>query len=316
MIEDRHSSPQDQRMLGLVMRLGSVAGFSTMALFVKLASERGVRLPEIMFWRQFAAIPVVMLWAWIGPGLASLKTERFGAHARRALLGTTGMFFTLGGVVLLPLAEVTTISFTVPIFSTILGAVILKEAVGIHRWSAVVIGFVGMLIMIQPGSGSFPLKGALAALTGAMMVAVIGTQLRDLGRTEAPTTTAFYFSLLASIILGVLNLMPMPGAAKEALAWGAGGHDFTLWLVIVMTGVAGGIGQIMLTGSLRYAPISTVVGMDYTGLIWSTLYGWLIWKILPGPWTWVGAPIIIASGLYIAWREHRLSVERVGDVVI
>ncbi len=302
-------------MLGLLMRLGSVLAFSTMALFVKLASQRGVRLPELMFWRQFAAIPAVLLWTWLGPGLASIKTKRFGAHLRRSLTGTIGMVFTFGAVVLLPLAEATTIGFMVPIFSTMLAALLLQEKVGWHRWSAVLLGFAGVYIMIQPGSGGFPLKGALVGLTGAVIVAAIGIQLRDLGRTEQPTTSVFYMSLLASIFLGALHVLPLPGHVGQLLSWGGGAHDTGLWFMILMTGVIGAIGQITLTASLRYAPVSTVVGMDYSGLIWSTLYGWLIWGILPATSTWIGAPLIIASGLYIAWREHTLHIERNKDVL-
>ncbi len=287
-----------------------------MSLFVKLASESGIRLPEIMFWRQLWAIPVVLVWIALGPGLASLRTRRFGAHARRSRLGTTGMVFTFGSVDLLPLAESMTLSFTVPIFATILSALVLGERVGIHRWSAVIIGFIGVLIVIQPGSGGFPVKGAIVGLIAAMIVSIISIQIRDLGRTEPPATTAFYFSLLASILLGALHLIPFPGRIGEALAWAPGAHSGYQWGVIAMTGLTGGLGQIALTASLRFAPVSTVVGMDYTGLIWSTVYGWLIWQVLPSHSTWLGAPIIVASGLYIAWREHRLSIARAGDVAV
>lgn len=303
-------------MLALAFRLGAVFGLSTMSMVVKLASESGIRLPEIMFWRQFTAIPVVLVWVLFSGGLASLKTDRFWAHLRRSFLGATGMFFTFGSIVLLPLAEATTLGFTVPIFATILSALVLREHVGIHRWAAVIIGFVGVLIVIQPGSGGFPLKGALVGLTAALMVAIISIQLRDLGRTETPTTTVFYFSLLSSMMLLALHLAPLPEPLESAIAWGAPGHTGYQWMLICALGLCGGLGQIALTASLRYAPVSTVVGMDYTSLIWSTVYGWLIWSVLPGTSTWAGAPIIIASGLYIAWREHRLSIEKPREMAV
>lgn len=297
-------------MLALAYRLAAIAGLSTMSMVVKMASESGIRLPEIMFWRQFTAIPVVLVWVMFSGGLASLKTSRFWAHFRRSFLGATGMFFTFGSIVLLPLAEATTLGFTVPIFATILSAIVLREQVGIHRWAAVIIGFVGVLIVIQPGSGGFPLKGAMVGLAAALMVAIISIQVRDLGRTETPTTTVFYFSLLSSMMLLFLHLAPLPSPIEEAIAWGSASHSSYQWMLIFALGICGGLGQIALTASLRYAPVSTVVGMDYTSLIWSTLYGWLIWNMLPGTSTWMGAPIIIASGLYIAWREHRLSIEK------
>ncbi|MEY3906548.1 MAG: hypothetical protein RIR59_1371 [Pseudomonadota bacterium] len=301
-------------MRALGLRLLAVFGLSSMSLFVKLASESGIRLPEIMFWRQFAAIPVVLIWVLCTTGLISLKTQRFGAHLRRSFLGAAGMAFTFGSIVLLPLAEATTLGFTIPIFATLLSALILRERVGMHRWGAVILGFVGVVIVIQPGSGGFPLTGAIVGLIAAFMVGVISLQLRDLGRTEAPPTTVFYFSLLSSMMLLALHLAPLPKGLADAVAWGAGAHDLRQWLIICGLGLCGGLGQIALTASLRYAPVSTVVGMDYTSLIWSTLYGWLIWGVMPGETTWAGAPIIIASGLYIAWREHRLSIAKPREI--
>lgn len=295
-------------MLALGMRLFSILALSTMSLLVKLASESGIRLTEIMFWRQFAAIPVALIWVAATAGFASLHTQRFGAHLRRSFLGVTGMVFTFGSVILLPLAEATTLGFTVPIFATILSALVLREQVGVHRWAAVILGFIGVLIVIQPGSGGFPLKGALVGLISALIIGVISIHLRDMGRTEAPATTVFYFSLLSSTMLLALHLAPLPDTVSQMVAWGPGSHSSAQWLLILGLGLCGGLGQIALTASLRYAPVSTVVGMDYTSLIWSTLYGFAVWGVLPSHATWVGAPIIIASGLYIAWREHRLAI--------
>lgn len=295
-------------MLALGMRLLSVFALSTMSMLVKLASESGIRLTEIMFWRQFAAIPVALTWVALTAGLSTLRTQRFGAHLRRSFLGVTGMVFTFGSVILLPLAEATTLGFTVPIFATLLSALVLREHVGIHRWAAVIIGFIGVLIVIQPGSGGFPLKGALVGLTSALIIGIISIHLRDMGRTEAPATTVFYFSFLSSMMLLALHLAPLPPHVSQMVAWGPSGHSGHQWLLIAGLGLCGGLGQIALTASLRYAPISTVVGMDYTSLIWSTIYGWAIWGVLPSSWTWAGAPLIIASGLYIAFREHRLAI--------
>lgn len=290
------------------MRLLSVFGLATMSMLVKLASESGIRLTEIMFWRQFAAISVALTWVALTTGFVALRTQRFGAHLRRSLLGVVGMVFTFGSIILLPLAEATTLGFTVPIFATLLSALFLQEQVGAHRWAAVILGFIGVLIVIQPGSGGFPLKGALVGLSSALIIGVISLHLRDMGRTEAPATTVFYFSLLSSTMLLALHLAPLPENLSQMVAWGPGNHSLHQWLLIAGLGLCGGLGQIALTASLRYAPISTVVGMDYTSLFWSALYGWAIWGVLPGASTWAGAPLIIASGLYIAFREHRLAI--------
>lgn len=281
---------------GLALRFLSIVLLSTMVAMVKLVSERGVDLVEAMFFRQALAVPAILVWVLLGPGLPSLRTKRIGKHFTRTLFGVAGMFGTLGAVTLLPLAEATTLQFTVPIFATILSALLLKEVAGLHRWAAVLVGFVGVLIVVQPGkSGHFPLFGGLVGLYASAAVALIAIQLRSLGKTEAATTTAFWFSLLSVPLLGLIY----PFYAQA--------HDPLTWLLLAGIGIVGGVGQIALTAALRWAPVSTVVPMDYSGLIWATLYGWLLFGVLPVSSTWLGAPLIIGSGLYIVWREHKLN---------
>ena len=285
----------ENRLRALGLRLFGISCLSVMTVLIKLASEAGVKLPEIMFWRQGLAVPVVLVWVLFGPGLVSLRTQRFGAHLSRSALGLTSMALNFGAIILLPLAEQTTLGFAVPVFATILSALILKETVGKHRWSAVFAGFVGVLVVVQPGGGHLPPLGAAVGLTSAVMISFTSLQIRQMGRTEAAATTVFWFSFLSVLPLSLL------------LPFFITAHDGREWLLLAGIGVLGGIGQIGLTGALRLAPVSTVLGMDYVALIWSTLFGWLIWSHVPGPATWIGAAIIIGSGLYIAWREHHLS---------
>jgi len=282
-------------LFALGLRLIAVACLATMGALIKLASTRGVHLIEILFFRQLLAVPVALAWACAGPGIASLRTRRIGAHITRTGFGITGMVFNFGAVLLMPLAEATTLQFTVPIFATILSALLLKEVAGIHRWSAVILGFIGVLIVVQPGNGHFPLYAGAVGLMAAFMVAAISLQLRELGRTETATTTVFWFSLLSVPALGLVY----PFFAQA--------HDPFTWLLLLGIGLVGGLGQIALTAALRWAPVSVVVPMDYSALIWATLYGWLLFGMLPGTSTWLGAPLVIASGLYIVWREARLS---------
>ncbi len=294
-----NTAPQtERRLLGMGVRLLAVAFLSLMLALVKLASDAGIGLAEIIFWRQALALPVILLWICAGPGLASLKTRRFSVHVRRSFFGVSGMVFNFGAVLLLPLAEATAIGFMMPIFATLLSMVLLHEHVGVHRWSAILLGFAGVLIVIQPGSGHIPLGGALAGLAAAMIIALVSIQIRDLGRTEGAATTAFWFSFLTSVPLAL------------ALPWIASPHTGSEWLMLVVIGTVGGIGQLLLTASLRYAPVSTVIGMDYSSLIWTTILGWMLWHQFPTLSTWFGAPLIVASGLYIAWREHKLSIDR------
>lgn len=288
----------DRILTGIGLRLFAIACLATMAACIKLVEARGASLVEILFYRQFFAVPLVLAWLAIGPGLRTIRTQRIGAHIGRTVVGLTGMVFNFGAIVLLPLAEATTLQFTVPIFATILGALVLREGVGRHRWAAVAVGFAGVLIVAQPGGGHFPLYGTAVGLTAAFLVAIIAIQLRQLGKTEAAGTTVFWFS--------VLSLPPL----LVAYAFDIRPHDLTTFALLGATGVIGGIGQLALTASLRFAPVSTVVPMDYSSLVWATLYGWLFFAVLPTPATWLGAPFIIASGLYIVWRERKRQQEK------
>jgi drug/metabolite transporter (DMT)-like permease len=284
----------DRVLTGLALRLFAIACLSTMSALIKLAETRGAGLVETMFHRQLWAVPLVTAWVAAGPGLRSIRTERFGAHVGRTAVGLTGMVFTFGAVLLLPLAEATTLQFTVPIFATLLGALVLKEPTGWHRWGAVIIGFLGVLVVAQPGSGHFPLFGAVVGLLAALFVAIVAILLRQIGRTESAGTTVFWFSTLSVLPLGILYAFQLKA------------HDPLTWAILVAIGLVGGVGQLALTGAVRFAPVSAVVPMDYSGLVWATLYGWLLFGVLPTPYTWMGAPIIIASGLYIVYRERRL----------
>ena len=283
-------------MLGIAMRLLAVLLLSTLSALIKVAEARGANLAEIMFFRQGCAIPVVLAYMAItGPGLGAIKSHAFRGQVIRAAIGLTGMSFNFGAVMLLPLAEATTLAFTVPIFATILGALVLKEPTGWHRWGAVVVGFLGVLIVTQPGSGHFPIGGALVGLTSAVFVAIVAIQLRQIGKVDQPVTTVFWFSLLSMVPMGLIY----PFYAQP--------HDATTFAVFIGMGLVGGLGQIAFTAALKYAPVSAVMPMDYSSLIWATLYGWLLFGMLPTPWTWVGAPVIIVSGLYIVWRERRVA---------
>jgi drug/metabolite transporter (DMT)-like permease len=286
----------DRIPLAIGYRLLSVIAFATMGALIKLAETHGAALTELLFFRQLLAIPVVLVAVTAGPGIGSLRTRRLPAHILRTVIGLSSMTCMFMTVMLLPLAEATTLQFTVPIFATILGAVILREPTGLHRWSAVLAGFLGVIIVAQPGSGHIPLAGAVSGLSAALLSATVSILLRQLGKSEPPTTIVFYFSMLSLIPLGPL------------FAWTVGPHDVATWMLLVAVGLVGGVGQIAMTNSLKLGPVAVVVPMDYTGLIWATIYGWVLFSVLPTPMTWVGAPIIVASGLYIVWREHRLKL--------
>jgi drug/metabolite transporter (DMT)-like permease len=294
--------PESRPLLALLIRLGAIAALATMSALIKLASQHGIHLLEIMFWRQAISIPPILAWLAATRRLRALRTRRPGTHFLRALYGTVGMLCNFGAVILLPLAEATTMSFTAPIWAVILAMLLLKEKVRLWRWSAVLFGFAGVLLIAQPGSGDIPLYGALVALAGAFMVALISIQIADLNRTDKPVTIVFYFALFS---------IPMTALA---LPFVVTAHDATGWLLLLAIGIAGVIGQLLLTAALRFGAVASVIVMDYSSLFWATLYGWLFFDSLPPASTWLGAPLIIAAGLVIAWREHRLARPSLRDV--
>lgn len=289
-----HTHSDVRPLYALGLRLLAMAMVSIMFAAGKLASERDVNIAETLFYRQLFALPVVATTLMLGPGLAGLRTNRLGAHANRTLIGMTGMVLNFGAVILLPLAEAMTIGFTVPIFATILSVLFLGERPGIHRLMAVLLGFIGVLVIINPGAphASIPVVGFTVAITAAIATSVISLLLRQLGRTEAPTTTVFYFTALSIPPLGL------------AMLYFGQAHDPLTWLVLIVMGLSGGFAQLLMTSALRWGPVSMVLPMDYSTLLWSTLFGWLLWNSWPSPSTWVGAFIIATSSIYIAWRER------------
>ncbi|MDB5695129.1 MAG: permease [Sphingomonas bacterium] len=282
----------DRLFSAIALRLLAVALFAGMTVCVKLAEQGGASLGEILFYRQSGAALLVTGVIAAGPGVASLRSRRMGAHLLRAVVGLITMGFGFSAVLALPLAEVTTIGFSMPIFATVLGALILKEPTGWRRWVAVLTGFAGVVIVAQPGANAIPLGGATLGVLAAAGTACVSIMLRQIGRTESALTTVFWFSTLSLLPLGIIY------------AASAQGHEPHVWLMLGAIGLLGGAAQLAMTASLARGPVSVVVPMDYTSLIWATLFGWLVFGTLPVPATWIGAPIIVGSGLFIVWREH------------
>lgn len=284
--------PVQKPLYALGLRLLATMVLSTLVMVVKFTANTGVAFPEILFWRQIPAVVLILGWLALRGQLSRLKTQRIGTHGRRAMLGMTGMFFTFGAPVLLPLAVATTLGFTTPVFAVILSALLLKERVGPVRWLAVALGFAGVVIIAQPGQMTIPAFGAFVGLGAGFMVALISIQVRDLGRTEESLSIVFWFAALSSPILAL------------GLPFYASTHSLWQWFLLIGGGVLGLAGQLLLTASLRYGQVASVIVMDYSALIWATIYGWAIWDELPPAATWLGAPAIIAAGAVIAWREH------------
>ena len=210
------------------------------------------------------------------------------------------MFCNFAAYTYLPLADATAIGFASPLFVVVLAAFMLSERVHLIRWSAVVIGFIGVVIIAGPEAGlsRSALYGALFALTGAALTAVAMIFLRRMSAHEHSITIAFYFMLtsaavsLTTIIFG----WNWPTTGEAA--------------VLVLTGLAGGVGQLFLSFSYRYGEASVLAPFDYAAMIWAVVLGYFVFSELPAPQVWVGGAIVIAAGLLILWRERQLGRTR------
>ena len=287
-------SPAMQRNLaGILFRVAAMACMAVLSALVKWCGSKGVPVFEIIFFRNaFAFVPLGIYIART-TGFSVLKTKRPGGHLARSAIGLVGMTCGFSAVQHLPLTEATAFQFASPLFMTALAVPILKEPVGLHRGLAVLVGFLGVLIMVQPDPEHMTWLGAGLALASAVGAAGAMIAIREIGRTEPGATIVFYFTL-AGALLGLASL-PFGWVIPDAM---------TLALLI-LAGLIGGVGQLLLTQALRLAPVGVVAPFDYTQLVWASALGFLIWGELPRPVTLVGAVIVAASGVYIVLRETR-----------
>jgi drug/metabolite transporter (DMT)-like permease len=290
---------RQNRLLGIGLRVGAATSFGFMAAAIKLGSARGVAVPEMAFYRFAFGLPPLLVWIALTRNFGAWRTQRPLAHLTRGALGLSTMVCAFAGLTYLPLAESATIGFVAPLFSVMLSALILKEAVGRYRWSAVALGFIGVLIVMRPSGSQLPAAGLAFALAAAFGTAAVTITIRQIGRTEATPTIVLWFTLFSMAATALF--LPFYGR----------GHDGPTWAILIGLGLAGGMGQLFLTSALRFAPVAVVVPFDYTQLIWAVLLGWAIWDTHPPASTWAGAAVIVASGLYTIYREHKLGRDRV-----
>ena len=290
---------KQNRLLGIGLRLGSATSFAFMAAMIKLGDQAGISIPEMAFYRFLFGLPPLLVWIGWRREFGAWRTRRPLAHLARGALGLGTMVLAFTGLTYLPLAEATTISFVAPLFSVMLSALLLRERVGRYRWSAVALGFIGVMIVMRPGGGNLPAIGLALALAAALGVGFVTITIRQIGRTESTPTIVLWFTIFS--VLAVGTLMPVYGR----------GHDAHGWTILVALGLSGGVGQLFLTSSLRFAPVPVVVPFDYTQLLWAVLLGWAFWNTHPAATTWLGAAVIVGSGLFTVYREHKLGRDKV-----
>jgi drug/metabolite transporter (DMT)-like permease len=288
--------------LAISLKLSQTVAFTLMYASIKLAGD--VPIGQVVFFRGFFALVPLFLWAAYSIGLpAAIRTDRPLYHVIRSVIGTSSMFTNFTALKLLPLATVTAFGFLQPIFAVILAAIFLKELVGPYRWMAVLVGFAGVLMMIEPHGGLATLaalkmsKGVMYALIFSFLSAVVVVWIRQMSATESSEAIVFYFmSACASVgaIVMIWDHVPMtPG--------------MTFWLV--MCGLLGGAGQIFMTYSYRYAEPSLLASFDYVSMVWAMIVGYFVFAEMPEAMVLGGASVVIAAGMFIAWREHVRKVE-------
>ncbi len=244
---------------------------------------------ELVFFRNLFAFAFVIPMLWRA-GLVALKTDRLWMHTGRATLNVINMMVWFTAVSLAPLAEVVALGFTAPIFATILGIVILKEVVGLRRWTAIGIGFAGALIVLQPGFDTIQIGHGLTLLA-AMFWASILLIIKSLSRTESSVTIVAYMVILMTPMSLIPALFVWVWPTWSELAW------------LALIGVCGGAGQYLLAQSFHEAEISVVMPFDFAKLVWIALIAYIAFAEVPTWTTWAGGAVIFASGIYIARRE-------------
>lgn len=289
--------------LGVSLKILSALAFTLMAASIKLASATYPTGQLIFFRSAFALVPLI---AWLAVSDAvvnAVRTHNLKGHLLRSVIGATGMVLGFSALATLPLTEAVAIGYAAPLIVVVLAALLLKETVRAYRWSAVGVGFVGVLIMLSPrlgaeGLGEGASVGALFAIGAAFCTAGATIQVRRLTATERTGAIVFYFTAVTTLI----------GLATAAFGWIMPTPlDFAMLIGI---GILGGIGQILLTESYRYADASLVAPFEYTTMIWATLLGWFVFGQWPEAAVIAGAVLVTASGIFVIYRERKLGLQR------
>lgn len=287
-------------LVAIVNKMISIALFAVMAAMIKALGE-DYPIGQIVFSRSvFALIPVLWL-VHRGGGLSVLWTAHPWGHLRRSGSGLGSMVCGFSALALLPLGTATALGFAAPIFITILAIPLLGEKVRIYRWSAVVVGFAGVLLVVGPLEGANAV-GAALALGGAVMTALAMISIRKMADTENGLAIVFYFTL-AGTVAGALSL---PFAAKLPV-------DLADAAMMVSAGLFGGVAQVFMTRAYAQAPASLIASLDYTSLVFAVAIGWVVWGDTMTPTELAGAAIVMASALFIAYRERRRHGEGPSD---
>lgn len=297
-------------LMAIVFKLISALLFALMSTLIRWLGEVAPVGQMVFFRSAFAIVPVVIVYAWRRE--LDLRTSRPLGHLGRGSISICGMSSNFASLTRLPLVEVTAIQFASPLVTVALAAIVLKERVRIYRWSAVVVGFAGVIVMLAPHLSGGMLIGAAAgaaalgavfALISVFCNAATVIQTRRLTQTETTSSIVFYFSLICAAA-GLASWPFIPWHTPNTLELAA----------LISTGLLGGMAHIFLTESYRYASASLLAPFDYSAMLWAFILGWLVFDEVPGLTVYIGSAIVTGAGLYVIWRERQLGLTRKREV--
>lgn len=286
------AAPGPAPLRAALLMFGSAMAFGLMAIAIRLATTH-VPTQEVAFFRNAFGL-LALLPMLLRPGHAPLRTRQLPRYLLRSAIGLASMlcgFWALGH---LPLSQAVSLSYSTPLFVTIAAVLWLGETVRVRRWAAVIAGFIGVLVIVRPGSHGFQ-AGSLVAVSAAMLGALVSIQIKQLTRIDGPDTVVFY----TYVFWVPLSLLP----ALFVWTWPTG----IAWLWLGATGILGTIGQLLWTRALRLGEVSALTPISFTQLPLVVALGWLLFGETLDRWTLLGAAIILAANAYIAHREAVLA---------
>ncbi|GFZ78286.1 membrane protein [Elstera cyanobacteriorum] len=288
-------SSREAVLTGIACMCGAAGLFTIMDFLIKVMATSGYHTFQILFARSlFALIPVLWILQRAG-GFRILRTRNPKLHVLRCLFGTISMICFFTAYKYLPVSGVVALGFSAPLFMTALSGVLGGDKVRLVHWLAVSAGFAGVLYIVQPGGDSFTLWSLLPVI-GAFTYAIVSVLIRRIGNSEPSVVTVFYFTSFTTL-LGAASL-PFIGI------WPTSFHDVA---VMVGVGLIGGVAQVLMTRAFTLAPVSVVGPFDYTAMLWAVGIEAVVLGVLPTQAVVTGSAIVIASGLYILYREARVA---------
>lgn len=290
----RYFHAQTGAVRGALLMAGAATSFAGMAVMIRICSEQ-VHAFEIAFFRNLFGLAFMLPWLLRGTGLGQLATQRFGLYFLRALLGIAAMLSFFWALTAMPVAGAVAISFTAPLFITVGAALVLGEVVRARRWTATLVGFGGMLLMLRPGASTLH-PAALAALFSAIAMAGSALAIKELSRTERSRAIVTWMVVL------------MTPLALPAALWVWEWPEPVTWALLVAIGGLGTIGHLLLTSALKTGDASYVMPFDFVRLPAAALLAWWLFAETVDAWTWIGAGVIFGATVYITRREAKLQI--------